>query len=44
MFIFEISETDFWQLPIRAVHQIAMNKLAFENWKLSEQERSEKRG
>lgn len=42
VFIFGISETDFWELPLSSVHSIAMNKTAFEQWRVSEEERRSK--
>lgn len=42
VFIFEIPEDDFWNLPLKSVHEIAMNKLAYEAWKKSEEERRRK--
>lgn len=42
VFIFGISEVDFWELPLASVHSIAMNKAAFEQWKVSEEERRSK--
>jgi hypothetical protein len=42
VFIFGVNENDFWHLPLSSVHEIAMNKSAFEQWKLSEEERRSK--
>lgn len=44
VFIFGISETEFWTLPLASVHEIALNKTALEQWKISEEERRAKRG
>lgn len=33
VFIFEISEHDFWNLPLRDVQRIAENKSAYLGWK-----------